>query len=786
MASGRQLRSGKVVSDTSERDEPTEKRRKVATPATRSSSDVYLIGQPSSSISGCQLPTNRQVFQYFLHLRNENPNSDNRSLAHDTVDVVLPFWSMARIKTLTRPNAVNHFMILHEKYRKIVKNKGRDNKPEEEKRTDFLKDLDKLFDIGSKDAVEEIRTNRLLTKEAKEEDVNFYLDQQTTRLAHMSGHDKVFEKKSREKSFREEREERMLSSVTAAAAEVGEISTDEDSQNSQGSGTSEGSEYTEPTPGCSSKPSTITLHFPRSVMTSEEICSAADRLSLSDNQTTAMVSAVLKAGGADLDDFVISASTTRRNRINTRHNLSQSYMNDFKESPPDYCTLHWDGKLVRDVLGETYPVESLAVLVSGAPQYEEGKLLGVPFIESSTGIQQCNATLELIETWGLTDNIVGLVFDTTASNSGINKGAAKLIEEKLEKKVFYFACRHHISEVIIGGAWEAVFSNVKSPDNPMFKNVKEKWDKLDKDCPRVLGLVEQDLKQKKTSTIAVVSNFLEEASPRANYREVAELCLILLGEEPPRGIHWAKPGAIHQARWMARNIYCMKMLMFSKELKYNKDTIFKLERMNKFLALFYTSHWVTTTSAADAPIHDLQLMKDMLQYKQHDYELATSALKKMNNHRWYLTQELVTFTLFSSHDSMTKSAKEKLAVKLSETEKPDSYRKGKPVFPVINAATVLTDLVGPESHFLFDALGVECDWLTTPADTWEDNDSYRNAQKFVRSVKVTNDVAERGVKLMSDFATQITTDPEQRSCLLQVVEYHRNKFDSFKKATLNK
>ena len=100
----------------------------------------------------------------------------------------------------------------------------------------------------------------------------------------------------------------MLSSVTAAAAEVGEISSDEDSQ---GSGTSEGSEYTETTPGCSSKPSTITLHFPQSVMTSEEICSTADRLSLSDNQTTAMVSAVLKAGGAELDDFVISASTTR-------------------------------------------------------------------------------------------------------------------------------------------------------------------------------------------------------------------------------------------------------------------------------------------------------------------------------------------------------------------------------------------------------------------------------------------------------------------------------------------
>ena len=134
------------------------------------------------------------------------------------MDIVLPFWSIARIKTLTRPNAVNRFMIPHEKYRKIVKNKKRENKQEEEERTNFLKNLDKLFDIGSKDAVEEIRTNRLLKKEAKEEDVSFYLDQQTTRLAHMSDHDKIFEKKATGESFLEER---MLSSVTAAAAEVG-------------------------------------------------------------------------------------------------------------------------------------------------------------------------------------------------------------------------------------------------------------------------------------------------------------------------------------------------------------------------------------------------------------------------------------------------------------------------------------------------------------------------------------------------------------------------------------
>lgn len=35
------------------------------------------------------------------------------------------------------------------------------------------------------------------------------------------------------------------------------------------------------------------------------------------------------------------------------------------------------------------------------------------------------------------------------------------------------------------------------------------------------------------------------------------------------------------------------------------------------------------------------------------------------------------------------------------------------------------------------------DWLTTPADTWEEDVSDRNAQRFASSVKIANDVAEK-------------------------------------------
>ncbi|KAG0715601.1 hypothetical protein GWK47_011564 [Chionoecetes opilio] len=59
-------------------------------------------------------------------------------------------------------------------------------------------------------------------------------------------------------------------------------------------------------------------------------------------------------------------------------------------------------------------------------------------------------------------------FDTTASNSGVHRGAAKLLEQQLDRKVFYLACRPHILEVLVGAVWEHLFGKVKSPENPWF------------------------------------------------------------------------------------------------------------------------------------------------------------------------------------------------------------------------------------------------------------------------------------------------------------------------------
>ena len=220
--------------------------------------------------------------------------------------------------------------------------------------------------------------------------------------------------------------------------------------------------------------------------------------------------------------------------------------------------------------------------MSGPPSYVEGKLLGVPTIENSSGTMQAQASMDLhvSSAWELQDNIKALVFDTTAGNSGIGKGAAKLLQAKLQRKVFYLACRHHIMEIIVGAVWEELFGKVKAPENLWFKKLKDAWPNICTENPSKLNVSPTWLQTMKENSKQMLQKILKsEKIPREDYRELAELTLIILGETPPRGIHWRRPGAIHQARWMARNLYVLKMFMFADQMKYDSVTKQKLERI---------------------------------------------------------------------------------------------------------------------------------------------------------------------------------------------------------------
>ena len=130
--------------------------------------------------------------------------------------------------------------------------------------------------------------------------------------------------------------------------------------------------------------------------------------------------------------------------------LFQLASDEFKRSKPEHCNIHWDRKQLTSCLGVVDECE--AIMVSGSSSYIEGKLLAVARLTSSTGEAQFEAVREQILLWDIKDNIRSMTYDTTSSNTGVNKGCCVRLEEWLNRPVMWYGCRHHICELMAKAA----------------------------------------------------------------------------------------------------------------------------------------------------------------------------------------------------------------------------------------------------------------------------------------------------------------------------------------------
>ena len=63
----------------------------------------------------------------------------------------------------------------------------------------------------------------------------------------------------------------------------------------------------------------------------------------------------------------------------------------------------------------------------------------------------------------------GLVFDTTASNTGLRKGACILIEKAIDKELIWIACGHHIFEIMLSDVFKVAVGTSSGPDIGFFQ-----------------------------------------------------------------------------------------------------------------------------------------------------------------------------------------------------------------------------------------------------------------------------------------------------------------------------
>lgn len=278
--------------------------------------------------------------------------------------------------------------------------------------------------------------------------------------------------------------------------------------------------------------------------------------------------------------------------------------------------------------------------------------------------------------------------------------------------------------------------------------------------------------------------------PRDDYAEMLKLCIFYLNRGSFPDFSFRRPGAQHRARWMSAPIYALKMLLLQEQLDIEPEVLDGLQRFGQFVAIFYAPYWFECPLASEAALNDLQFFNRMLKYKNVDDDIASAAISAFNRHLWYLTEELVPFALCSKKNPP--EDKERFAALLykyyQKNRKTVSIPQ-KPSFPKINENTTLYHLVGERSVIVFNRLNFTVDdiqFLKYSSKKWPEFESFRRFQKVVGSLKVTNDVAERGVRLMEEYKDILTHDPDQRNMILHCVEKARKSFPDFSKTTLSK
>ena len=780
---------------------------------------------PLESFDSTKFPTNAEVLRRIFYFQDLSKNQPVKSIIDQVFAEMEDIYKrgLAIERSTKQPkNCKDQIYKLFQEFN-LTRDHFKANRKQSPKDKLFLENLHKLCDISPNDAEKQINLDRLRSQKKKEVDIAFLRDQKSLRKSALDKVDISYVKKSDAKINRDSRQQisaassvsphqaKQMTSVAGASEPTlprlrsrvvpGDNTTENIGLSSEDDTKNDAQFRFSLKSSDADDPDYVQSRFLRdrqkkkNIVTPDSlVLKAGDRAQMSSRKLTSVVGAALVENGEDLNHHVFSHRTIARNRPIMRAKVANEIRKSFK--PPKRGTVHFDGKRLKDLNGGFG--DRLAVMLSGdTPQCRSGKLLSANLINDGTGKQQADEVLRALKEWNAEMNAISMCFDTTSANTGWINGAATLIEKYLEKiqnrPLLWLPCRHHIPELFLAAAWEALFGKDMSPHYEDFKNFQKLFPGLDKSKFDILGL-KQWMKPHQKRVIDFCLHLLNsQKQPRDDYKECLELILVVLGSTP-KNFSFKKCGAFHKARWMAPLIYGLKMFLFRsslpKSIANTKVYLAKLEQFIVFACFFYVEYWFSAPLASEAIYMDLKFYKNMLEYKKHNKVIANAVLDKFLGHTWYLNQCYAPLSLFSKNISNDEKAE--IALKLLKVKPPKKYSSGYPT-PVplaqltldASLALKLSDFVDNESLFMFDAFEFKKDWLNKPVHTWKNYESFQEMENWVQTLKITNDTAERGIKLVSEFCDILTKDSEDLQNLMQVVEQHRSEYKGIDKKTLN-
>jgi len=695
--------------------------------STRKSTELFLLDQPLEKFTDRQLPTGEEVLRR-LYSFGCNSKSNREAVVTELVEV----WGKARIPTMEIRSIKVKLESVVKKYEKLKINRKRSTDTQQAKEVHFKNELSRLFDISHKDALSSMKNK---------EDQAFLRDQRTERKMAMGGVDQELVRKETMRMKKLARKSEMAEKEKMAKAEkLATVDLSDSSSPSSGPSSQENSPFR--------------------------------------GETSSQVSSSPKKRLKVTPEVVASRSTLRRSRMMTRTALAEDIKTSFQEfinaeEPP--LIVHWDGKLLPDLTGEGEGnlVDRLPIIVS-SPALEKEKLLGMPKLPAGTGAAMATKVEEVLGEWGIKEKVVGMSFDTTASNTGIHTGCCRLLEEALGKPLLNLACRHHVIELILAAAFKEVMGPSSGPTIQLFKRFREQWPYIPHEDPEAIDNVVDpriDLVPSwKEASIGAMERGIQSKKVREDYRELCNLSLFYLTGNLRQPIK--KPGAFHHARWMAKAIYVLKIRMFRSHVQMTTREGKGLEEIALFVVLLYSRAWMEAGLATEAAYNDLNLVKDLHHFQEINGAIGKTTLTTFSRHLWYLGADLVGLSLFSERISMEE--KKKIAEETRKEKDLDRIRFNKAADQLINSS--LPSLTSSASVRALTLLNIDISFLSLPVDEWEANPAYQKGVSTVKNLSVTNDGAERGVAMISSYNDSLTKDEKTKQDLLQVVEAHRRNY----------
>ena len=538
----------------------------------------------------------------------------------------------------------------------------------------------------------------------------------------------------------------------------------------------------------------------------------AERHGISIAAHTALVASFVNASNADINQIPLNSKSTWRER---KAYVKEDFMmiqHEFKEQLRTShlrLVLHFDGKMIEDNVGETFQTaDHLAVLLS-SPDLASGQpqLLGIPALDSGTGAQMCTTIMELVEQWEATDFIIGICYDTTASNTGYKSGSVVLIERFLQRSLLKFPCRRHTHELHAKHTALAISGRATtSPGDTLFKVFANHYNEL-KDNIDLENLVKFDwnkwrgtFMEWRAQEVLTWANHAVcvEVFCRGDYKELLELIVVWLGEAVS-GFKIRKPKSVSSARFMQRGIYYLSMELLSRQYDlFEEEEKVEISLVAEFVGLFYGEWFLRSYLAASAPFADLTAISQIRKYKEIRPAAAQACLQSWSRHLDYLSPPLVIFAL--TDPDVPDAERKAVASALLATDKPEEFPPVRitvpgPDFTESNeywaedgSMPSLARFVDSTSWMIFHILGMkeeEVAWLNMDVVKWVESQHYNKFAEFVRGLMVVNDPSERSVQLAKQFVMRSRSEDFLQENYVSVTE-HRKKFVSDKSGKMSK